>query len=93
MFERDTDEQLVHRMRRIAAAVGSPAKASDRRRLLVLRSELLAVRDTIAARSRKLADDMRASRAQLGAIAAYSRCAHLARGASKTPTNGKTTGT
>jgi len=93
MFERDSDEQLFRRLKRIAAAVGSLAKGSERRRLLVPQSELLALRATIAARGQQVADAMRASRAQLGAIAAYSRCAHLARGVSKTPTNGTTTGT
>jgi hypothetical protein len=93
MFARDSDEQLVRRLRRIAANVGALAKASDRRRLLVLRGELLTVRAAIAARCEKLAAEMRASQARLGAIAAYSRSATLSRGTSKTPTNGKTTGT
>jgi hypothetical protein len=93
MFERDSDAQLLRRLQRIAATVGSLAQTTDRRRLLVLQSELLTVRAAIAARGQRLADEMRTSRAQLGAIAAYARCAKLSRGASKTPTHGKTTGT
>jgi hypothetical protein len=93
MLTRDSDEQLFLRLRRLAARVGSLAKGSNRRRLLVLQSELLTVRAAIAARCDRLAAEMRASRAQLGAIAAYSRCAHLTRGASRTPTNGTATGT
>jgi hypothetical protein len=93
MFERDTDEQLFMRLRRIAVAAGSLTKAGDRRRILTMESELSSVRAAITARCEKLAAEMRASRAQLGAIAAYSRCASLTRGASKLPTSVKTTGT
>lgn len=92
MFEHDSDEQLFQRLRRIAASVGPLAKGSDRLRLLVVQSELLSVRDAIAARFQKLTDEMRAHRTQLGAIAAYARCANLARGVSKNPSNGKTAG-
>jgi hypothetical protein len=93
MFERDSDEQLLMRLRRIAVAAGSLTKAGDRRRILTMESELLGVRAAITARCEKLAAEMRASRAQLGAIAAYSRCASLTRGAAKLPTSVKTTGT
>ena len=93
MFDHDSDHQLIQRLHRIAVSVGSLADTGDRRRLAVAKSELETVRDAIVARCDKVTNDMRAHRMQRGAIAAYSRCAGLARGKSNRPADGKTTGT
>lgn len=92
MFERDSDQQLTLRLRRIAAAIGSLGKTGERRRLLAMENELLSVRAALARRCEKLTDEMRASRAQLGAIAAYARCASVTRDALKNSAAGKAAG-
>jgi hypothetical protein len=89
MSDHDSDEQLFRRLRRIVAAVHSMTSPDERRRLLVLESELRALRAELNARCSLLVKKIDAAGAQLNAVAAYARCASLRHGASKSHTNNR----
>jgi hypothetical protein len=78
MSARENDDDLIRRLRRIVAAAGSMTRNDDRRRVLVLHSELKAVRAAIAGKSERLIAEMNCTRAHIGAATAYARCAALA---------------
>jgi hypothetical protein len=80
MSDHDSDEQLFRRLRRIVAAVHSMTSPDERRRLLVLESELRALRAELNARCSLLVKKI---------DAAYARCASLRHGASKSNTNNR----
>jgi hypothetical protein len=87
MSDHDSDEKLFRRLRRLVAAVHAMTSHDEPRRLLVLESDLRAVRAELHARCGLLVKKMDAAGAQLNAVAAYARGASLRRGASKSHTN------
>lgn len=89
MAAQDSDDRLLVRLRRAIAAAGRATGADDRRRLLILVDEVETLRARIAERCEAVANEMKAARAQIGAIAAYARCAKLTRGAAPIRTGEK----
>jgi hypothetical protein len=78
----DNEPLLLRKLRRLVATVDAVTGGEDRRRLLVIESELRAVRTDLDLRCAQLVQKMNSAGAQLGAASAYARCATLRRGAS-----------
>jgi hypothetical protein len=87
MSDQDSDDKLFRRLRRIVVAVHAMTSHDERRRLLILESDLKALRAELNARCHLLVKKMDAAGAQLNAVAAYARCASLRHSASKSHTN------
>jgi hypothetical protein len=79
MLDRESDEQLFHRLRRIVMAAKAMGPGDDRRRLLALESDLQSIRATLNQRCGLLVQKMNEAGAQLNAVSAYARCASLRR--------------
>lgn len=79
----EKDDQLLRRLRRLLASAAPDAGPEQRRLLLLMQSEMQAVRAELIRRSRALADQIDAAGVQFGAAGAYARCAKLRRGSSK----------
>jgi hypothetical protein len=79
MPDRESDEQLLRRLRRIVVAARAIGPGGDRRRVLALESDLRLVRAALNRRCGMLVDKMNEAGAQLRAVSAYARCASLRR--------------
>jgi hypothetical protein len=79
MPDRESDEQLLRRFRRIVMAAKAMRPGDDRRRLLALESDLRSVRAVLDRRCGLLVQKMNEAGAQLNAVSAYARCASLRR--------------
>jgi hypothetical protein len=79
MLDRESDEQLFHRLRRIVMAAKAVGPGGDRRRVLALENDLRLVRAVLNQRCGLLVQNMNEAGAQLNAVSAYARCASLRR--------------
>lgn len=79
MSERDDDEHLFSKLRRIAMSVKTATPLDDRRRLLAMEADLRLLRDDLNRRCGLLARKMNQAGAQFNAASAYARCALLRR--------------
>jgi hypothetical protein len=79
MPDRESDEQLFRRLRRIVMAAKAMTPGGDRRRVLALESDLRSVRAALNGRCGLLVQKMNEAGAQLNAVSAYARCASLRR--------------
>ena len=89
MLDRESDEQLFNRLRRIVMAAKAARPDGDRRRLLALENDVRSVRAALSQRCGLLVEKMNAAGAQLSAISAYARCASLRREPPHTGKNNK----
>ncbi len=92
MVDATSDEHLMLRLRRLAAAAQRATRRDDRRRLLALQSDLQAVRAELQARCRMLVEKIDTAGARFSAVSAYARCASLQRNTAEVRVNGKARG-
>ena len=90
MFARDDDDQLLRRLRRATAAAMAMTRCDDRRRLIILESEIGALRAAAVARRDRVLVELNGARTRSGAATAYARCAALAQRHAAQPTNANT---
>ena len=79
MLDRESDEQLFNRLRRVVMAVKTAAPHDDRRRLLALENDVRSLRTVLSQRCSQVVEKMNAAGERLSAVSAYARCASLRR--------------
>jgi hypothetical protein len=90
MPDRESDEQLFNRLRRIVMAAKMARPDDDRRRLLALENDVRSLRAVLSQRCSLMVEKMNAAGEQLSAISAYARCASLRREPPRAGKNNKT---